>query len=166
MNEHPEDPLDQLLQEHFRGQLDPQLGRAESYFLQKAKPPEHSVRSTYPRRALVWGLWAAGAMAASVGIVWGVGIHRAPPNPRVTHDPVPRPSPAPSASASVAIPVEQVLSYRTLDEGSVLIENLGPARQLRRQVMQTVQWYDPQTKANMQITVPREQLVYVPMPSY
>ena len=46
-----------------------------------------------------------------------------------------------------------MLTYRTLDEGPAVLENQGPMRQLRRQVLQTVQWYDPQAKANVQITV-------------
>ena|SRR5258706_8066927 len=163
----PEDTLDQLLHEYLRDRLDPQLGRAESYFVQKANAPARGVPSR-PHRLLIWGLWAAGAMAASVGIVWGVAVHRAPPIPplRVTRDSSPRVTSAPSASASTGIPIEQVVTYRTIDEGPAVLENQGPMRQLRRQVLQTVQWYDPQTKANVQITVPREQVVFVPMPSY
>ena len=48
-------------------------------------------------------------------------------------------------------PVQQIVAYRTLDEGSVVLENAGPARQLRRQVLQTVLWYDPDQKANIEI---------------
>jgi hypothetical protein len=165
MNDHPEDPLDQLLQEHLRRRLDPQLGRAESDFLQKVTSARHGAQA-HPHRLLIWGVWAAGAMAASVGIVWGVAVHRAPPMPAISQHPTPRQPPAPSALASIEIPIEQVLSYRTLDEGTAVLENVGPVRQLRRQVMETVQWYDPQAKANVQITVPREEVVYVAMPSY
>ena len=163
----PQDTLDQLLQEHFHRQLDPQLGRAASTFAQQiaaARAPRTQMR---PRRLMIWCLWAAGAMAASVGIVWGVAVVRHPlSQPGISEQPKKPASSASSPLATAEIPIENIIAYRTLDEGPVLLDDHCPVRQLRRQVLQTVQWYDPQAKANVQITVPREQIVYVPMPSY
>jgi hypothetical protein len=160
----PEDMLEQLLQEHLHRKLDPQLGRARARF---AEDVISRARKSHPnpRRLMIWGLWAAGAMAASVGIVWGVAVSHSPP-PNITRHPTPQPVSASTALASTKMPIEQIIAYRTLDEGPVIVENHGPARQLRRQVLETVQWYDPGLQSNVQITVPREQVVFVAMPSY
>src|SRR3954468_18420726 len=137
----PEDMLEQLLQEHLHRKLDPQLGRARARFAEDVNPPARKSHPN-PQRLMIWGLWAAGAMAASVGIVWGVAIHQSP-LPNITQHQTPQPVSASTAVASAKIPSEQIIAYRTIDEGPVIVENHGPARQLRRQVLETVQWYDP-----------------------
>ena len=165
MNDDP-DMLDALLRDHLRGELDSQLGRAEAGFARELSRR----RNSSPRRTgrlLIGGLWAAGLMAASVGIVWGVAVHHAAQRPQIAprHEARADP-PALTMPRQAEIPLEQIVTYRTLDEGAVVLENHGPARQLRRQVLQTVQWYDQQRKASLEITVPREQIVFVGMPSY
>src|SRR5258706_11659873 len=135
----PEDMLERLRQEHLHRRLDPLLGRARARFAEELLPSEQRTHSN-PRRLMIWGLWAAGAMAASVGIVWGVAVHHSPPRPNIAEHPAPRTESASSALVSAKMPIEQIVAYRTLDEGPVIVENHGPARQLRRQVLETVQW--------------------------
>src|SRR5258708_1820377 len=130
MNDH-EDTLDALLSEHFARRLDPQLGRAQAHFA-KTVSKRHELHAGRSGRLLIWGLWAAGAMAASVGIVWGMGVYHNPSQPHLAQQL--EPTTDPSSAPQPQIPIAQVISYRTLDEGSVVLENQGPARQLRRQV--------------------------------
>src|SRR5947199_2518802 len=69
------DRLDALLEAHLRAELDGQLGGAEARFTREMAKQASCRRGGHGRLAL-WGLWAAGAMAASVGIVWGVVVSR------------------------------------------------------------------------------------------
>jgi hypothetical protein len=53
-----------------------------------------------------------------------------------------------------------------LAEGAVILETEGPARKLRRQVMQTVEWYDPERKESGSVRVPIDQVVLVGIQSF
>jgi hypothetical protein len=150
------DGLDALLTAHLRERLDGQVGRAEAAFAAEAGGPSQRRRSM---RLGVWGLWVAGAMAASVGIVWSVGAHRDEPKKTVTHV-------SPSLAESELAMVGAVTQYQTIDEGAVTVENAGPARRVRREVVETVQWHDPQSGADIEVTIPHEQVVFVGMPAF
>src|SRR6516162_10276166 len=72
----PADPLETLLRGHLRAGLEPKVGLAERRFLREINRGRRRSGS----RLAIWALWATGsAMAASVGIVWGVIQHRATP---------------------------------------------------------------------------------------
>jgi hypothetical protein len=157
-----DDALDAQLTAHLRGELDGQRGRAEARFRAEV------LRARSRRRPMlgggVWGLWVAGAMAASVGIVWGVGVHRLERQGKVTAK-METGASSRSAEAEPAM-VGAVTEYRTIDEGAVLVENAGPARRLRREVLETLQWYDQQSGADIEVTIPHEQVVLVGMPAF
>lgn len=162
-----EDSLEAILPDHFRAQLDGQLGRAESAFTRRIAQ-QNAPRWPRRRHPLVWGLWAAGAIAASAGIVWGVVAHHELPTVGPAIEMVQHPQAVtPQAQApSTQISVEQIVAYQTIDEGSVILEDQGPARKLRRQVMQTVEWYDPERNESGTVRVPIEQVVLVGTPSF
>jgi hypothetical protein len=156
----PADPLEALLRGHLRVELEPKVGLAERRFLRELRQG----RRRSGARLAIWALWATGsAMAASVGIVWGVMQHRAGgPSPIAS-----RPDkPATIASAQGMRELGEVVQFSTIDEGTRYVENEGPARQLRRQVLQTTQWYDPDSGAQIEITVPQEQVMLIGMPSF
>jgi hypothetical protein len=156
------DPLEALLRNHLRGELDGQLGRSEARFTREVA--KEAVRQRYrgPSRLAIWGWWAAAVSAASVGIVWGMFAHR----PLPAREIISATTPASVASAQDPEAVGEVVEFNTIDEGTLVLENEGPARQLRRQVLQTTQWYDPQTGGRIEVTVPQEQVVLIGLPSY
>jgi hypothetical protein len=163
----PEDNLQQILPDHFRAQLDTQLGRAEAAFARRLAA-QTGARPPHRRHPAIWGLWAAGAIAASAGIVWGVVAHREMPavGPAIQVAQRPQAVTPEGQSPSTQISVEQIVAYQTIDEGSVILEDQGPARKLRRQVMQTVEWYDPERKESGTVRVPIDQVVLVGTPSF
>ncbi|MEX2121022.1 MAG: hypothetical protein WD847_15630 [Pirellulales bacterium] len=61
--------------------------------------------------------------------------------------------------------IERLLRSRTLDEGTVLIDGRTPARKLRRQWYERVEWYDRARGARMERIVPREEVVFVRIPT-
>ncbi|MEX0712372.1 MAG: hypothetical protein WD278_08475, partial [Pirellulales bacterium] len=73
---------------------------------------------------------------------------------------------ASDALASMGQPliIERLLRSRTLDEGTVLIDGRTPARKLRRQWYERVEWYDRARGARIERIVPREQVVFVRIP--
>jgi hypothetical protein len=150
------DGLEALLAAHLRERLGGQVGRAEAAFAAE-------VGRESPRRSMrlgMWGLWVAGAMAASMGIVWGVAAHRVEPSKKNFTQV------SPTSSESELAMVGAVTQYQTIDEGAVTVQNAGPARRVRREVVETVQWHDPQTGAEIEVTVPHEQVVFVGMPAF
>jgi hypothetical protein len=156
----PADPLDTLLRDHLREELEPRVGMAERRFLREINRDRRRSGS----RLAIWALWATGsAMAASVGIVWGVMQHRVATLPQIASRPT---KSATVASATGMREMGEVIEYSTIDEGTRYVEHEGPARQLRRQVLQTTQWYDPDSGAQIEITVPQEQVMLIGMPSF
>jgi hypothetical protein len=154
------DALEALLTAHLRGELDGLVGRAEAAFRAEAAGELPRRR---PMRLGMWGLWVAGAMAASVGIVWGVAARHAEPQKAITQ--VVTGGAVTSAEVEPAM-VGAVTQYQTIDEGAVTVENEGPARRVRREVVQTVQWYDAQSGADIEVTIPHEQVVFVGVPAF
>jgi hypothetical protein len=152
-------PLDEALREHLRNQLDGQLGRATAAFRREVAA---SPRPRIGRRLLIWGVCAGASLAASVAIVWSAVAHRTAQKPVISRND----NPSTSTEPSSPLPVEQTLAYTTTDEGTVVLENEGPARRLRRSVLQTFEFYDPQQKASIQVTVPQEQTVLVGMQTF
>ena len=154
------DPLDALLRSHLRAELESKVGLAERRFLRELNRGQRRSGA----RLATWALWATGsAIAASVGIVWGVMAHRTGAPPQNASHPG---QPATWVSAQGPRELGEVVEYSTIDEGTRYVENQGPARQVRRQVLQTTQWYDPDADAQIEITVPQERVILIGMPSF
>ena len=158
--------IDTLLQEHFHTELDGLSGRAEQFFMNQ------TATEASPRRIQVghWKIRTAvtcGAIAAMLCVVSGLSAFF---QGRVTRHPVPalltatiHPNQKPALRE---IPYERAIAYRTIDAGPVRTKDSVPTRALRREVVQTIRWYDPEHREQMQVTVPSEQVVYVKMPAY
>ena len=159
------DPFDALIQSHLRGELDGQLGRAEARFAREMARQENPGRRQMGR-LFIGAVWASG-VAASMGIVWGFVAHRMEPKGGLLtqHPAVVSTAPA-YASPKSGISLDETISFQTIDEGTVVVKDHGPARQLRRQVLQSMNWYDPVRRERIEITVPTEQVVLVGMPSF
>jgi len=66
-------------------------------------------------------------------------------------------------TAGDAVPrdVEHALTWNTIDQGTVYLGGEVPLRSVVRQANETVRWYDPQHKAHVEMTVPRDEVMLV-----
>lgn len=147
-----EDNLDRLLRTRLRHELDGQVGRAEARFRHKL-----AVQRWWRTRSAAVG--AIAAMAACVALAWNLWPSGPAPRPgngvvAVTHATV------------EPVRVDQLTCWRTLDEGTVLLDGQTPMRRVRRQVIETYEWFDPEQQALVEVTVPREEVILVSMQTY
>jgi hypothetical protein len=160
MNDKMNDPLDDLLREHFRSELDGQLGKAAKSFAAEVKRGRRIGAADAGRRLVIWGVWTAGAIAASVGIVWGFATRLSPVLPTVISD-------ATTTSASNdPLPLQRVVESHSIDEGTILLGDAGPVRRVREQVIETTTFYDPESHAQLEFSVPRERMMLVGLHTY
>jgi hypothetical protein len=150
--------IEWLLERHFAKELDPQLGLAAKRFLRDVRQ-DQPVRNFSP-----WWTWAGAALAASVLISWGlhnlhVKFNNGIPSPI---GPIVDSRPA----SDVLEPVSQQVSWQTVDDGTVVLEDDRPARRVRRQVVERLCWYDPKEKTTVELTVPHEQVLLIGLNSY
>jgi len=141
--------LDELLGRHLAECLDGQLGRAAAAF-----------REAGARRGPVWGrrwLWGAGAaVAAGLAVAWlifwapGVTRHVAPPREVVM-------KPAEPAR----VPIGRSTTWTPVTEDGTAMVDDRPVRQLRRQIVDEVEWYDTRDNATVRRRMPREQLILI-----
>jgi hypothetical protein len=136
-----------------------------------------------------WFLGLAGAaLAASLAAFWAAPAAfraHAPVLPIRAGQPAPTPLPPEMAmtntttpdgtatndlaSLSSQPPLMQWVQSRTLDEGTVVLDDPNhavPARKLRHQELEHTQWYDPSRRAQVEMTVPRENIKFVEMDTY
>lgn len=67
------------------------------------------------------------------------------------------------AAAGQPLVLGRALTSRTFDEGTLLVGNT-PVRKIRRQWMERVEWFDSRNRARVQRIVPREEVLFVPLP--
>jgi len=136
-----------------------------------------------------WFLGLAGAaLAASLAALWAApAAFRAHAPVLPVHAPQPAPTPLPPemamkntetpdgtasndlANMSSQSPLMQWVQSRTLDEGTVVLDDPNhavPARKLRHQELEHTQWYDPSRRAQVEMTVPHENIKFVEMDTY
>jgi hypothetical protein len=154
-----EDPteFDDELRRHFAGALDPQRGRALRAFEEQIHVPQH-------RRH-----WL---MAASIGLVFLAGAavafwpaRRTPVVSRAI-DPVPPVAPR----LNMPQDVTRLVAWEASDEGvvdSVHVQGREiPVRKVRREAVETTQWFDPASNATIRLTVPVEQTILIQEDTY
>ena len=72
--------------------------------------------------------------------------------------------PAPADENS---PLERTVFWRTLDEGTVYIDDDTPARQLRRQQVEEIAWTDKRSgERKTTYSVPQEEVMFVAYDKY
>jgi hypothetical protein len=136
-----DDQFDALLGEHLSRELDGQMGRAGAAF-------ERSQRR-YVLRFATWGSLAAAAVIAAILLR--------------PHPPVPAPVQPPTA---VATAVEYQLDSQTIDQGTVFLDKDTPMRRYVEHQIETARWVDPVTHAQMELTVPHDQVLLVGLNTY
>jgi len=183
--------LESLLREHFAAKLDGQLGKSAARFLrevgaaQPAQPqmrlvgeddntddaPLRLPRAIHEHRrsgwsAFAWSIGLAGAaVAAGIAVVMILVplVQRPPANDnRVVIGPDSGHPTLPVAPAGdTPQDVEHALTWNTIDQGTVYLGGEVPLRSVVRQANETVRWYDPQRKARVEMTVPRDEVMLV-----
>jgi hypothetical protein len=63
--------------------------------------------------------------------------------------------------AYVARNIEHTLTWNTVDQGTVYLDDERPLRSVVRQAAETVSWYDPARKAHVELTIPRDEVMLV-----
>ena len=145
-----DDLLDGMLGAHLRSCLDGQLGRAPAAFGRELESR---------RRLRLWAC-AGAAVAACLAVAWVVMGSR-PAVPRQ----VVGPNPPPVHADDSVTPVLQAATWsRMMDDGAAVVDG-QPVRQLRRNVVEEIEWYDAKDGAVVRTTVPQQQIFYIGMPT-
>ena len=147
MSDPNDDILDRLLREHFAAEVDPQLGRAPAAIARS--------RRRLPWRAVILPLTAAAAALLILLI------------PAMTPRSTPRsaglaPTIAPAAETG---PVDHVVEWRNIDQGTVFVNGGVPMRSIRRQRLDSYTWTDPASRETMEMTVPHDEIVLIGLPA-
>lgn len=146
MNERVEQDLDEMLSRHLHACLDGQVGRAALALRHEFAPR--------PR----WRLWTAAgtAIAAGLAVAIIVIVHRAPSHAVVKEKPG---TSTPLAEAPVPM-VESATWTKLTDDGTTVVDD-RPMRQMRRKVVNEVEWYDARDRATIRTTVPQQQIYLI-----
>jgi hypothetical protein len=169
-----ESQLDDAIREHLAARLDGQLGRAQAAFRDHvaqasslcSSPDDATLASSLcsaslrsRAHALRW-LAAGAALAAGIVVAW---LLLSGPAPDTT---VPIAHPAPHVPPAAIEQYEKSVVWRTIDDGTVMVDDQTAARQFRRQFVRRAQWYDPNEQASIQVIVPRQEIIRVGLDKY
>jgi hypothetical protein len=145
-------------------------GAAAPLRMDAARPIKNPSRDDGPRFGSLWAIGIiGGALAAAVTLVSMRHVivpstksrpsHQQladPRGPQRNRDVIPDGAPIDVQQASMDV------ALKTIDQGLVPLEDGTPARRLLQQRTDTVKWYDPKRKAQIEYTAPpRRQTVYV-----
>jgi hypothetical protein len=169
MNEIDDDiTFEQELSRHLACRLDPQCGRA-------ARAVEEHVRShsgtthTWLRVAAVFVIVSAGVAA----FVWiaQTFLLRHPPQLANTPLVVPVHPFAPATATTDFTPrdLTQLTAWTASDEGVEIVtlaDQQMPVRKVRRDAVETTQWFDPQSNAQIKLIVPVQQEILIEEDTY
>ncbi|HEV8292961.1 MAG TPA: hypothetical protein VGP94_13595 [Tepidisphaeraceae bacterium] len=142
--------IDILITRHLGKQLDRHVGRAQRAFLAEVSQRR---RWYIPR---YWAVAATLLITATLAGVFAVKNLFTAPTPDET--PV---GPISNSESKPLMPVAQTVAWRTMDDGTVMMNGDVPIRQLRRQVVEHVKWYDPQRKTTVELHQPQEQIMLI-----
>lgn len=179
MNDRQDSQLETLLREHFASKLDAQLGRSAERFMSEfaAAPRLRLTDAPFPRshrRLRLFG-WTAGVAGAAVAAGIAAVMILAPlltqpaglVSPTVNQiarghsDTTGGAGDVTNVAAAAPVDVEHALTWNTVDQGTVYLSGDVPVRSVVRQANETMRWYDPQRKAHVEMTVPRDEVMLV-----
>ena len=144
----------------------PLVGRIAGEFAAEA--------STEPRRFVQWPSWILPAVAAAL---LAVAVTSVPfiIRDRASQEPAAKaavsPAPARVAKAAIAgatdsmmLPVRATnVLYDAVNEGVVRLDDNTLARRMRLNYLDTITWENPKSGASLQRTVPREEILFIPV---
>ena len=172
MNVDDDFEFDQELSRHVAGQLDPQCGRAVRAFEEHVRIE----RGTDGGGGYRWLRVAAVFLIVSAGVaafawVAQAFLIRRPPQFVNTPSTAPARPALPVTSALDTSPrdVTQLTAWAASDEGFETVtvaDQTMPVRKVRRDAVETTQWFDPQRNAQMKLTVPVEQEILIQQDTY
>jgi hypothetical protein len=169
--------FEQELSRHLAGQLDPQCGRAARAFEAHLRAERRGRGGNrWLRVAAVFVIVSAG-VAAFVWVEQTFLIRRpaqfvntTPPAVVPVHPALPVTTALESSSSSSSPrDVTQLTTWAASDEGVetiTLADEQMPVRKVRRDALETTQWFDPQTNAQIKLTVPVEQEILIQQDTY
>jgi hypothetical protein len=175
MTDRDDAQFDTLLREHLASKLDAQLGRSSERFMRelgetatvpsRMRLTDAPVVPPVPHRPIRLFAWSAGlagaAIAAGLAVAFVLPALLNRPGPLSNPSPIVlNPDAAPISDDQGARDVEHAVSWRTLDQGTVYLDD-EPLRSLVRQQVETVSWYDPKRKAHVQMEIPRDEVMLV-----
>lgn len=148
MNDKSDQDLDELLSRHLHACLDGQLGRASAAFQH-----ELGVRTR-------WRPWIAigAALAACMALGWVMYGQRPAPKSDVV---IATTSTAPAEDPVTPV-VQSATWSRMVDDGAAVVDG-QPVRQLRRKLVEEIEWYDAKDGAVVRQTVPQQQYFLIGM---
>jgi hypothetical protein len=149
MNDKSDQDLDELLSRHFHSCLDGQLGRASAAFQREVDARQR------------WRPWLAvgAALAACLAAAWAMYAHRPAPRPDIA---IVTSATAPAEDAAITPVVQSATWSRMVDDGAAVVDG-QPVRQLRRKLVEEIEWYDAKDGAVVRQTVPQQQFFLIGM---
>jgi hypothetical protein len=176
MNEIDDDDIsddsafEQELGRHFAAQLDPQCGHAARAF--DAHVHSRPRGYTLMRVAAAFIIGAAGIAA----FVWAAQMFLLRHPAQFVNKPAAVPShplatvtPATMATDVSPRDVTQLTAWAASDEGFdtvTVADQTMPVRKVRRDAVETTQWFDPQSNAQIKLTVPVQQEILIQEDTY
>jgi len=162
MSEQDDEPLDVLLREFFRDQLDVVRGRAEEHFRQHMR-----AASTTAWRRRVWlvGAFVSG-LAASVAVLCAGPLFRHFERaPQLVRQDPPGPGPLAAAATLISPTFEKTVQSRTTDEGIVMLGDT-PVRVVHRQSVERTRWFDGQDNVSAEEETPQDDVTLIKLTTY
>ncbi len=146
MNEKLDQDLDELLKRHLGACLDGQLGRAAAAF----------AAARAPRRSRLWlGTLAGASVAAGLAAAWLIlGNH-------LSRDKSVSPVSEVPSDVDAAPPMVQSATWSRMKDDGLAVLDDQPVRQLHRQIVEEVEWYDAKTRATVKTRMPRQQIILI-----
>ena len=142
--------IDILITRHLGKQLDRHVGRAQKAFLAEVTQRR---RFSIPR---YWAVAAVLLLAATLAGILAIRNLFVAPNKIESVVPTGTNSEPPPLR-----PVAQSVAWRTMDEGTVMMNGDIPVRQLRRQVVEHLKWYDEKRNTTVELRQPQEQIMLI-----